>query len=97
MLPDRLPDGQLIRAFLLALAAIDASVHGFHGPCPGLAENSFRRQALQKRYNVTIAGGLGDFKGRVWRIGLMGNSSRPQNVLLLLAALERLIAEARAS
>jgi alanine-glyoxylate transaminase/serine-glyoxylate transaminase/serine-pyruvate transaminase len=44
---------------------------------------------------VTIAGGLGDFKGRVWRIGLMGNSSRPQNVLVLLGALERLIAEAR--
>ena len=54
------------------------------------------RQALQERYNVTIAGGLGDFKGRVWRIGLMGNSSRPQNVLVLLGALERLIAEARA-
>jgi alanine-glyoxylate transaminase/serine-glyoxylate transaminase/serine-pyruvate transaminase len=53
------------------------------------------RQALEERYNVSIAGGLGDFKGRVWRIGLMGNSSRPENVLLLLAALERLIAEAR--
>jgi alanine-glyoxylate transaminase/serine-glyoxylate transaminase/serine-pyruvate transaminase len=53
------------------------------------------RKALQDRYNVTIAGGLGDFKGRVWRIGLMGNSSRPQNVLVLLGALERLIAEAR--
>jgi alanine-glyoxylate transaminase/serine-glyoxylate transaminase/serine-pyruvate transaminase len=55
------------------------------------------RKALQDRYNVTIAGGFGDFKGRVWRIGLMGNSSRPQNVLVLLGALQRLIAEARAS
>jgi alanine-glyoxylate transaminase/serine-glyoxylate transaminase/serine-pyruvate transaminase len=53
------------------------------------------RTALQERYNVTIAGGLGDFQGRVWRIGLMGNSSRPQNVLVLLGALQRLIVESR--
>jgi alanine-glyoxylate transaminase/serine-glyoxylate transaminase/serine-pyruvate transaminase len=51
------------------------------------------RQALQDRYNISIAGGLGAYKGRVWRIGLMGNSSRPEYVVLLLAALERLLAE----
>jgi alanine-glyoxylate transaminase/serine-glyoxylate transaminase/serine-pyruvate transaminase len=42
-------------------------------------------------YNIEIAGGLGAFKGRAWRIGLMGYSSRRENVLLLLAALERLL------
>jgi aspartate aminotransferase-like enzyme len=30
-------------------------------------------------------------KGKVWRIGLMGTNSRPNNVLLLLAALERIL------
>jgi alanine-glyoxylate transaminase/serine-glyoxylate transaminase/serine-pyruvate transaminase len=50
------------------------------------------RQRLLQEYNIIIAGGLGDFKGRVWRIGLMGYSSRPENVVLLLGALERLLA-----
>jgi alanine-glyoxylate transaminase/serine-glyoxylate transaminase/serine-pyruvate transaminase len=49
------------------------------------------RQRLLQEYNISIAGGLGDFKGRVWRIGLMGHSARAQNVVLLLAALDRLL------
>jgi alanine-glyoxylate transaminase/serine-glyoxylate transaminase/serine-pyruvate transaminase len=49
------------------------------------------RQRLLAEYNIEIAGGLGAFKGRVWRIGLMGYSSRRENVQLLLSALERLL------
>jgi alanine-glyoxylate transaminase/serine-glyoxylate transaminase/serine-pyruvate transaminase len=49
------------------------------------------RQRLLQEYNISIAGGLGDFKGRVWRIGLMGHSARAENVVLLLAALDRLL------
>jgi alanine-glyoxylate transaminase/serine-glyoxylate transaminase/serine-pyruvate transaminase len=37
---------------------------------------------------IEIGGGLGPMKGRVWRIGLMGESSRRAHVLALLAALE---------
>ena len=44
---------------------------------------------------VEIGAGLGAFKGKVWRIGLMGYGSRPANVLLFLAALEQLLAEQR--
>jgi alanine-glyoxylate transaminase/serine-glyoxylate transaminase/serine-pyruvate transaminase len=51
------------------------------------------RQRLLQEYNIAIAGGLGDFKGRVWRIGLMGHSARAENVVLLLAALERLLSD----
>ena len=40
-------------------------------------------------FGIEIGGGLGDFKGKVWRIGLMGFSSRANNVLLFLAALEQ--------
>jgi alanine-glyoxylate transaminase / serine-glyoxylate transaminase / serine-pyruvate transaminase len=43
-------------------------------------------------YNIEIAGGFGPLSGRIWRVGLMGFNSRPENVLLLLAALERVLA-----
>jgi alanine-glyoxylate transaminase/serine-glyoxylate transaminase/serine-pyruvate transaminase len=56
----------------------------------GVDEAGVRRRLLDE-YNIEIAGGLGAFKGRVWRIGLMGYSSRRENVVLLLGALERLI------
>jgi alanine-glyoxylate transaminase/serine-glyoxylate transaminase/serine-pyruvate transaminase len=56
----------------------------------GVDEAVIRRRLLQE-YNIEIAGGLGAFKGRVWRIGLMGYSSRRENVLLLTAAMEHLL------
>jgi alanine-glyoxylate transaminase/serine-glyoxylate transaminase/serine-pyruvate transaminase len=49
------------------------------------------RQRLLDEYNIEIAGGLGAFKGKAWRIGLMGYSSRRENVRLLLSALEDLL------
>ena len=49
------------------------------------------RSALLREYRIEIGGGLGDFAGRVWRIGLMGESSKPENVLMLLAALEEIL------
>jgi alanine-glyoxylate transaminase/serine-glyoxylate transaminase/serine-pyruvate transaminase len=51
------------------------------------------RGALLERFGIEIGGGLGAFKGKVWRIGLMGYGARPGNVLLLLSALEQLLAE----
>ncbi len=47
------------------------------------------RKTLLTRFNIEIGGGLGELKGRIWRIGLMGHGSRERNVLLLLAALEK--------
>jgi alanine-glyoxylate transaminase/serine-glyoxylate transaminase/serine-pyruvate transaminase len=47
------------------------------------------RKQLLADFGIEIGGGLGDFKGKVWRIGLMGHASRPNNVLLVLAALEQ--------
>jgi alanine-glyoxylate transaminase/serine-glyoxylate transaminase/serine-pyruvate transaminase len=49
------------------------------------------RKRLLEEYNIEIAGGLGVFAGRVWRIGLMGYSSRKENVVLLVSALQRLL------
>ena len=58
---------------------------------PGGVDDLAIRQRLLNDYNIEISGGLGELKGRVWRIGLMGYSSRPENVLLFLSALERLL------
>ncbi len=49
------------------------------------------RQRLLEEYNIEISGGLGAFKGKAWRIGLMGYSSRRENVLLLISALEKML------
>ena len=51
------------------------------------------RKALLERFGIEIGAGLGAFKGKVWRIGLMGHSSRQTNVLVLLAALDQLLTE----
>ncbi len=51
------------------------------------------RKTLLERFGIEIGGGLGAFKGKVWRIGLMGYASRNANVLLLLTALEQILAE----
>jgi len=47
--------------------------------------------ACSKEYNIEVGGGLGELKGKVIRIGLMGYSSRPENIVLFLAALERIL------
>jgi len=53
----------------------------------GVNELDVRRRLLEE-YNIEIAGGLGAFKGKALRIGMMGYSSRPENIALLLSALE---------
>jgi alanine-glyoxylate transaminase / serine-glyoxylate transaminase / serine-pyruvate transaminase len=60
---------------------------------PAGVDDARVRRRLLEEYGIEIGGGLGAYKGRVWRIGLMGYGSRPANVLLLLAALERLLAD----
>jgi len=46
------------------------------------------RGRLLAAHGIEIGGGLGPMKGKVWRIGLMGESSRQSSVLAVLAALE---------
>jgi alanine-glyoxylate transaminase/serine-glyoxylate transaminase/serine-pyruvate transaminase len=54
------------------------------------------RGRLLTEHGIEIGGGLGPMKGKVWRIGLMGESSRRASVLSVLAALEdALIASGR--
>lgn len=49
------------------------------------------RRTLLKRYHIEIGRGLGEFAGKVWRIGLMGESSKAEYVFALLSALEDIL------
>ncbi len=58
---------------------------------PDGVDDAAVRGRLLREYGIEIGGGLGDLKGRVWRIGLMAYSSRPENVELLLGVLRRIL------
>jgi len=58
----------------------------------GVDDVRVRRQLLDE-FNIEIAGGFGPLKGQVWRVGLMGYSCQRGNVLLFLAALEKVLLE----
>jgi len=46
------------------------------------------REGLLYEHNIEIGRGFGQLEGKVWRVGLMGYGSSPENVLALLFALE---------
>ncbi len=54
------------------------------------------RSRLLNEFNLEIGAGLGDLAGKVWRIGLMGHSSRAENVIFCLSALEAVLGEMNA-
>jgi len=56
----------------------------------GIDEAKVRAELL-RLFNMEIGAGLGPLKGKVWRIGLMGESSRRENVMLVLNALEEIL------
>lgn len=86
------------RALKVGLAAMTityAAVEGHQLPTlnavripDGVDDLTVRKQLLSE-FGIEIGGGLGDFKGKVWRIGLMGHNSHPNSVLLFLSALEQ--------
>jgi alanine-glyoxylate transaminase/serine-glyoxylate transaminase/serine-pyruvate transaminase len=53
----------------------------------GVSEEGVRGRLL-KEHGIEIGPGLGPMKGKVWRIGLMGESARRASVLSVLSALE---------
>jgi alanine-glyoxylate transaminase/serine-glyoxylate transaminase/serine-pyruvate transaminase len=62
----------------------------------GVDDREVRRRLLEE-FSLEIGAGLGDFAGRVWRIGLMGAASTQRNVILCLSALEAVLGEQRAA
>jgi alanine-glyoxylate transaminase/serine-glyoxylate transaminase/serine-pyruvate transaminase len=56
----------------------------------GMDEGAVRRQLVDE-YGIEIGGGLGAFKGKAWRIGLMGESATQRHVDALLEALKEIL------
>jgi alanine-glyoxylate transaminase/serine-glyoxylate transaminase/serine-pyruvate transaminase len=60
---------------------------------PGWMDDAMVRARLLKDYGIEIGGGLGPLRGRVWRIGLMGESCQQVHVLTFLNALEDIFSD----
>ncbi len=86
-----------LKAGLAAMGIDFAAAEGHQLPMlnavriPAGVDDVAVRRDLLNQFGIEIGGGLGAFKGKVWRIGLMGHGSRPESVLLLLAALDQLL------
>jgi alanine-glyoxylate transaminase/serine-glyoxylate transaminase/serine-pyruvate transaminase len=57
---------------------------------PDGVDEALIRKALLAEFSIEIGGGLGPLAGKVWRIGLMGESCREEHVMALLSALEQI-------
>ena len=56
----------------------------------GIDEAKLRGRLLQD-YGIEVGGGLGALKGKAFRVGLMGQCSQKDHVMLLLGALEQVL------
>lgn len=63
---------------------------------PAGVDEAAVRAKLLNQFNLEIGAGLGDFAGKVWRIGLMGRSARAENIILCLGALEAVLSDMNA-
>ncbi len=51
------------------------------------------RKTLLNEFNLEIGAGLGPLAGKIWRIGIMGYSCKPENVMLCLSALGSVLSD----
>ena len=58
----------------------------------GIDEAAVRSRLLND-FDIEVSGGLGEFRGRVWRIGMMGEGARERSVLAVLSALEVILGD----
>ena len=63
---------------------------------PDGVDDAAVRQRLLQEHHLEIGAGLGDLAGKVWRIGLMGYSSRIENITRCLGALDGVLADMEA-
>jgi alanine-glyoxylate transaminase/serine-glyoxylate transaminase/serine-pyruvate transaminase len=57
---------------------------------PGVDDAAVRRELLEQ-HGLEIGSGLGDLSGKIWRIGLMGETARPQHVDFCLQSLKSVL------
>lgn len=58
---------------------------------PEGVDDATARSRLLSEFNLEIGAGLGALAGKIWRIGLMGYSARPENVEYCLKAISAVI------
>lgn len=58
---------------------------------PGEVDEGPLRRRLLEEYDIEVGGGLGEMKGRLWRIGLMGSGATHQSVARFLNAVDDLL------
>jgi alanine-glyoxylate transaminase/serine-glyoxylate transaminase/serine-pyruvate transaminase len=61
----------------------------------GVNEAEVRRRLLEE-FNLEIGAGLGALAGKIWRIGLMGYTSNPKNIIFCLGALDSVLSDMKA-
>jgi len=61
---------------------------------PDGADEAGVRKRLLNEFNIEVGAGLGPFKGKVWRVGLMGETSTSTNVKTFLDALKACLTSA---
>jgi alanine-glyoxylate transaminase/serine-glyoxylate transaminase/serine-pyruvate transaminase len=54
---------------------------------PEGVDDADMRSRLRNEYKIEIGAGLGPLAGKIWRIGLMGHTARPENVERVVSAL----------
>lgn len=57
----------------------------------GVDEAAVRKRLLNE-FNIEIGAGLGPLKGQIWRVGLMGETSKPEHVQTFLGTLKKILA-----
>ena len=60
---------------------------------PAGVDDAKVRTQLLNEFGIEIGGGLGAFKGKAWRIGLMGESATTRHVDSLLTAMRHVLAD----
>ena len=58
---------------------------------PHWVEDAKTRSRLLNEYNIEVGGGLGQLKGKIWRVGLMGETCKIRNIHCLLGALKEIL------
>jgi alanine-glyoxylate transaminase/serine-glyoxylate transaminase/serine-pyruvate transaminase len=56
----------------------------------GVDEAAVRKRLLSD-FNIEVGAGLGPMKGKIWRVGLMGETASRENVLAFLSALGKIL------
>jgi alanine-glyoxylate transaminase/serine-glyoxylate transaminase/serine-pyruvate transaminase len=68
-------------------------MNAIHIPEQVQARDADVRKTLLNEFNLEIGAGLGPLAGKIWRIGLMGYSCKPENVMLCLSALGSVLSD----